>query len=42
MVWPEGYLGPDAYTAYEQNLESKEDFADAKPQNWLSKNRLSR
>src|SRR4051794_32191221 len=21
MIWPNGYLGPDAYTAYEANLE---------------------
>ncbi len=35
MVWPDGYSGPDAYTAYEQNLENKEDFPEAKSQNWL-------
>ncbi len=36
MIWPEGYLGPDAYTAYEQGLENKDDFPAAKPQNWLT------
>ena len=35
MVWPQGYLGPDAYTAYEQGLENRQDFPDAKSQNWL-------
>src|SRR4051812_2090685 len=35
MIWPGGYLGPDAYTAYEQGLENKSDFADPKPVNWL-------
>ena len=22
MIWPDGYLGPDAYTEYERNLEN--------------------
>ncbi len=35
MIWPQGYLGPDAYTAYEQGLENKQDFPDPKSQNWL-------
>ena len=35
MVWPQGYLGPDAYTAYEQGLENKSDFPDPKPETWL-------
>lgn len=35
MIWPQGYLGPDAYTAYEQGLENREDFPDGKSQNWL-------
>jgi type 1 glutamine amidotransferase len=34
MVWPGGYLGPDAYSAYEQDLENKA-FPEPKPQNWL-------
>src|SRR5436305_1701646 len=36
MIWPSGYLGPDAYTAYEQGLENKEDFPAAKSKNWLT------
>src|ERR1700726_195517 len=36
MIWPNGYLGPDAYTSYEQGLENREDFSEAKPQTWLS------
>jgi hypothetical protein len=35
MIWPNGYLGPDAYTAYEQRLENK-DFPEAKPVLWMS------
>ena len=35
MIWPNGYLGPDAYTAYAQALENRADFPDAKPQSWL-------
>lgn len=35
MIWPEGYLGPDAYTSYEQGLENRQDFPDAKSQTWL-------
>jgi len=36
MVWPGGYLGPDAYTAYEQGLENRDDFPAPKPQSWLT------
>ena len=36
MIWPEGYLGPDAYTAYEQNLEDRSDFAQPKSALWLT------
>ncbi len=35
MTWPGGYLGPDAYTPYEQDLENKQDFPEPKPQRWL-------
>ncbi|MGI8992523.1 MAG: ThuA domain-containing protein [Bryobacteraceae bacterium] len=35
MIWPDGYLGPDAYTAYEQDLENHKDFAQPKPQTWI-------
>jgi type 1 glutamine amidotransferase len=33
MVWPDGYLGPDAYTAYERDLENP--FPEPQPKNWL-------
>ncbi len=36
MIWPDGYLGPDAYTHYEQGLENKADFAEPKPRFWLT------
>lgn len=36
MIWPNGYLGPDAYASYEQGLENREDFPEAKPQTWLT------
>jgi type 1 glutamine amidotransferase len=35
MVWPQGYLGPDAYTSYSQGLENAKEFPEAKSQNWL-------
>lgn len=36
MIWPDGYLGPDAYTAYAQALENKADFPEAKSKLWLT------
>jgi len=36
MIWPGGYLGPDAYTSYAQGLENRSDFPDPKPQTWLT------
>lgn len=36
MIWPGGYLGPDAYTAYSAGLENKSDFPEPKSQNWLT------
>ncbi len=36
MNWPDGYLGPDAYAAYEEGLENEDDFPQAKPQTWLT------
>src|SRR5277367_221639 len=36
MIWPNGYLGPDAYTAYEQGLENKGDFPEPQSQTWLT------
>ena len=35
MVWPDGYLGPDAYTAYAAGLENRTDFPESKPAQWL-------
>lgn len=35
MIWPNGYLGPDAYTAYAAGLENRSDFPDPKPAEWL-------
>lgn len=35
MIWPDGYLGPDAYTAYEAGLENRNEFPEAKPAQWL-------
>jgi len=34
MIWPQGYLGPDSYAAYEQSMENR-DFPDPKSQKWL-------
>jgi type 1 glutamine amidotransferase len=36
MVWPGGYLGPDAYAAYEADLETPKSFPEAKPVNWIT------
>jgi type 1 glutamine amidotransferase len=36
MIWPGGYLGPDAYTAYEADLENREDFPRTKPVMWIN------
>jgi hypothetical protein len=41
MVWPGGYLGPDAYTAYEQGLENKQDFPPPKSQSWLTEDQAT-
>jgi hypothetical protein len=35
MIWPDGYLGPDAYTAYAAGLENRADFPEPKPAQWL-------
>jgi type 1 glutamine amidotransferase len=34
MIWPNGYLGPDSYTDYEQGLEN--DFPEPKPESWIT------
>lgn len=36
MIWPNGYLGPDAYSCYAQGLENPEEFAKAKPETWMT------
>src|SRR5579859_3757909 len=36
MIWPGGYSGPDAYTAYEMDLENEKDFPAAKPVSWMT------
>ena len=36
MIWPDGYLGPDAYTAYEANLENPSQFPKPKSQTWMT------
>jgi type 1 glutamine amidotransferase len=35
MIWPGGYSGPDAYVAYETNLENASDFPAAKSVSWM-------
>jgi len=35
MIWPGGYLGPDAYTAYEADLETPKTFPEPKPVMWI-------
>lgn len=36
MIWPDGYLGPDAYTSYEHNLENPKQFSKPKPEMWMT------
>ena len=36
MVWPAGYLGPDAYTAYEAYLETPKTFPEPAPVTWIT------
>jgi type 1 glutamine amidotransferase len=36
MIWPDGYLGPDAYTDYSKNLENAADFPNPKPVMWMT------
>jgi hypothetical protein len=36
MIWPGGYLGPDAYSSYAAGLENRSDFPDSKPVEWLT------
>jgi hypothetical protein len=37
MIWPDGYLGPDAYTDYARNLENLPvRSGDPKPEMWIT------
>jgi type 1 glutamine amidotransferase len=36
MIWPLGYLGPDAYAAYEADLETPKTFPDPTPVTWIT------
>lgn len=36
MIWPDGYLGPDAYSCYAHGLENKEAFPEPQPRNWIT------
>jgi type 1 glutamine amidotransferase len=36
MIWPDGYLGPDAYAAYEQDLENPKQFSAPEPKTWIT------
>ena len=36
MIWPGGYSGPDAYTAYEMDLEDADKFPAAKSVMWMT------
>jgi type 1 glutamine amidotransferase len=35
MIWPGGYLGPDAYSAYEADLETPKTFPEPQPVSWI-------
>ena len=37
MIWPQGYLGPDAYP-YQSGFENKSDFPAAKSEAWITDN----
>lgn len=36
MIWPGGYLGPDAYSDYEQYLENRSNFPKETPKTWIT------
>jgi hypothetical protein len=36
MIWPDGYLGPDAWSDYSKNLENAADFPDQKAVMWMT------
>jgi type 1 glutamine amidotransferase len=35
MIWPDGYLGPDAWSYYSPQLENEGEFPSAKPVPWI-------
>jgi len=41
MIWPEGYLGPDAYTHYEAGLENPSDFPAPKSEFWIKEDQAA-
>jgi type 1 glutamine amidotransferase len=36
MIWPGGYLGPDAYAAYEADLENPDQFPKPNAETWIT------
>ena len=36
MIWPGGYLGPDAYSDYEHYLENRSEFSKETPKTWIT------
>lgn len=36
MIWPGGYLGPDAYSNYDHDLENRSDFPKETPESWIT------
>ena len=36
MIWPDGYLGPDAWSDYSKNLENAADFPNQKAVMWMT------
>lgn len=36
MIWPNGYLGPDAYAAYERGFENSAEFPTSKSEPWIT------
>jgi len=41
MIWPEGYLGPDAYTQYEAGLENNSDFPAPRAEFWIKEDQAA-
>lgn len=36
MIWPDGYLGPDAWSDYSKNLENAAEYPNPKPVMWIT------